>query len=971
MKKLLTLSILLILSIATFAQQKNTVTGTLVTKMIDQNKEEVHEGVVGAAIELMSLKDTLNKKYTVTAIRGAFQFKSVPNGEYRLTAESLGFKTTSQNITITKNEGVVLNNWVIEEDVTAIEAVSVKTQAVRTTINGDTVVYNASAYKVLPDADADELLAKMPGINVDGDTVEAQGEAVKKILVDGREFFGDDVAAAIKTLPAEAIKSVEVFDKLSDEAEFSGIDDGNSYKAINFVTKIKTAYFGRVNAMYAFEPKENDTEKTHHYGSADGNISMFRDKSKTTLRFNANNMNGNSDSKRAWAGLNYINSWGKDDKVKLEGSYSFNANDNKNKEWSERDYFLTEEEMESNADDIYERYISNSNNRNRGNNHRLNTRFEWKINERQRLMLRADVSFSGSKSNGESTSDYFPVSGIDPITLGNWNLGDNDGLNAGINGNYMVRIGEKAGRTFLVNFNMTYNDNNSFSENYSEKSVTENIQQRSNSNNYGYSVRGSATYSEPLGKYAQATLEYNVNYNYRDAERLTYLYDFATGEYNPDISGEYSNINNTDYLTQRVGPGFRFSKDGSTVSARLNYQHVAMHSDRTYPQPYVLPSKSFNDFTYSIMARVKINMSNRISIRMSSNTNNPSVNQLQDVVDISNVNNITAGNPHLKPSYSHRANINYTHSGVEKGRTFSVSIGGSKNQRQIVDSVVMNKPGWEVYSPDGELLTTLSPTGRYSKPVNMSGNWSYNGSISYGFPLNFIGCNFNIDAHGSYSQSPSILNGEINKSQNRSVGGAVMLSSNFSDHVDFRIRYSPNYSNIENSMSSSGNNEYIRHRLNGNVRVVFGFGLTLHANANYSKYVGLSETAKRLNNEDFILNFGLGMKVLKRMGEVQLVANDVLNRNSGFNRSWNALYMQNSMRSVIGRYFGLKFTYNIRSKHMRNQNQQQQRGQFQGPHGGMERGRGGMQGDGLGGFGGPGGGRGGFGGGGFGGGRGF
>lgn len=921
---------MLMLTLSAFAQQKSAISGTLVSKSYDEKNAEVLEGVVGATIELMSLKDTLDKKYTVTAIRGAFQFKSVPAGEYRLTAESLGFKATSQNIKVTKNQPITLNDWIIEEDVLAIDAVSVKTQAVRTTINGDTVVYNAGAYKVLPDADADELLAKMPGIKVEGGSVEVQGEAVQKILIDGREFFGNDVATAIKTLPAQAVKSVEVFDKLSDEAEFSGIDDGNSYKAINLVTKIKTAYFGRVNAMYAFEPKENEMEKTQHYGNVDGNINMFREKSKTTLRFSANNMNGNSDSKMAWAGLNYINSWGKNDKVKLEGSYSFNTNNNKNKSWTERDYFLTEEELASNADDIYERYISNSINNSKGRNHKFDTRFEWKINDRQRLMLRANVSFNGSDTNGSSTSDYYPVSGIDQITLSNWNLGNNDGLNAGINGNYMLRIGEKAGRTLLVNFNLSYNDSNSNSENYSEKSVTENIQQRSNSTNYGYSMRGGVTYSEPIGKHAQATLEYNVNYNYRDAERLTHLYDFETGEYNPDISGEYSNINNTDYLTQRVGPGFRFSNNGSTISARLNYQHVTMNSDRTYPQPYILPSKSFNDLTYSVMARIKINMENRISVRMSSSTSNPSVNQLQDVVDISNVNHISAGNPHLKPSYSHRANINYTHSGIEKGTTFSVSFGGSKNQRQIVDSVVMNRPGWEVYSPDGELLTTLSSTGRYSKPVNMSGNWSYNGSISYGFPLNFIGCNLNVDAHGSYSQSPSILNGEINKSQNRSVGGAITLSSNFSDHVDFRFRYSPNYSNIENSMSNSGNNEYIRHNANGNIRVVFGFGLTLHANANYSKYQGLSESAKRLNNEDLIINLGMGMKVLKKMGEVQLVANDVLNRNSGFGRSWNALYMQNTMNSVIGRYFGVKFTYNIRSKHMRNQNTQQQRGQFQG-----------------------------------------
>ena len=139
-----------------------------------------------------------------------------------------------------------------------------------------------------------------------------------------------------------------------------------------------------------------------------------------------------------------------------------------------------------------------------------------------------------------------------------------------------------------------------------------------------------------------------------------------------------------------------------------------------------------------------------------------------------------------------------------------------------------------------------------------------------------------------------------------------MLGSNFSEYVDFRFRYSPNYNNVRNTMSTNGDNEYIQHNLNGNIRVVFGFGLTLHANGNYFKYVGLNSTAQNLNREELICNFGIGMKVLKKLGEVQLIANDVFNQNEGFNRSWNSQFMQNSTSSVIGRYYGIRFSYNLR-----------------------------------------------------------
>ena len=966
MKRILFTLILSLFSFAAFAQPKGAINGTIVAKIINEEQQQVTEGLVGATIELMSKKDTLQKRYELSAIRGAFQFKQVNVGDYQLKVELLGYKTTTKDITIKRGETLEIKDWLIEEDMQQIAGVDVKTQAVRTTINGDTIVYNAGAYKVLPDANADELLAKMPGIKVEGGSVEAQGEAVQKILIDGREFFGNDVASAIATLPAEAIKSVEVFDKLSDEAEFSGIDDGNSYKAINFVTKIKTAVYGRVNAMYAVEPKENDLEKTQHFGSGDGYANIFNKKAKTTVRFSANNMNGNSESKMGYGGLNYINSWGEDDKVKLEGSYSFNANNNKNYSWSERDYFLTEEQINSNRNDIYDRQKSNNYSNSKGNSHGLNARFEWKINPRHRLMLRANASLNGNKNNGNNYTDYFPVSSMDSIRLDNWNFGDSDGFNVGFGGNYMVRIGEKAGRIMYVNFNGNYSDNGSNSENYSERSVDESIQQYSNSNNGSYSLSGSLTYAEPIGEHAQITAEYRINNNYRDADRMTYLYDFDANEYLPDMDPDYSNKYNTEYLTQNVGPGFRYGYEGTSVSARVNYQHVAMSSDRVYPQAYSLPRKTFENITYSANARIKINQENRISARVSSSTSNPSVNDLQDVVDISNVNNIRSGNPDLKPSYSHRGNIDYTHSGIMNGTTFSIGFNGSKTQNNIVNSVIMNSPGYEVYSPDGEFLTALSPTGRFTKPINVKeGSWNFGGRISYGFPVNFIGCNMNIDANGSISQSPSMLNEVINRSKNRSLGGSVMLSSNFSDYVDFRLRYSPRYSNVENSMSASGNNEYINHHASGNVRVVFGFGLTLHANVNYSKYKGLSETASRLDNEDFIANAGLGMKVLKKLGEIQLVANDIFNRNSGFGRSWNALYMENSMRSVIGRYFGIKFTYNIRSRNATSAQQQEDRGGFRpgmqmgpgGPGGGFGGGRGGYGGGGFGGGYGGGGGR--------------
>lgn len=908
MKKLLTSIIFLLFSLAAIAQGRNTIAGTLVT----EDKQEGKVGVVGATIELMPLADTLKKQYTVTAVRGAWQFKVAKAGRYRLRAEFLGYKSATREIELKRGEDLDVKEWLIEEDSKIIETINVETQAVRTTVNGDTIVYNAAAYKVLPDADAEKLLAKMPGLKVQDGAIEVQGETVQKVLVDGREFFGNDVSTAIKTMPAEAIKSVEVFNKLSDEAEFTGIDDGKSYKAINLVThnKMKTAVFGKMDGMYGFEPRSES--KWQHYGDVNANLNFFREKSRTTLRLEANNMNGNAQSKRGFGALNYINSWGKNDKIRLEGSYSFGAEDNNNTNWSEREYFLTEEQMTSPSNEIYKRLISDSQSGNTALNHNFNTRFEWRINPKHRFMMRARVAYSDGSSDSNSATNYFPVDGSDDILLTNWSNGNTDNINISLNGNYFMRLGEKQGRTLSINFNGNYSNANSYSESYSEKSVDEHIKQRANSDNYSYNLLGSATYAEPLSKSAQLTIGYNVSYNHSNADRLTHLFDFATGDYMVQISPEYSNRNNTDYLTQRVGPGFRYGKEGNHISAQIEYQHVTMNSDREYPAVYVLPTKHFGNITYAINGRFKLNAKNNLIFRLNSQTNNPSVTQLQDVVDISNVNYITSGNPDLRPSYTHRLNLNYNYAGIEKGRSFSVYAGGSKVQRQIVNSVVMNSPGYEVYSPDGELLTTLSPTGRFSKPVNMSGNWSFYGGVAYGMPVKFIKSNLNVGLHGSFNQSPSILNDVVNRSKFRSLGGTIMLGSNFSEHVDMSIFYNANYNNVINSMSTSGNNEYLQHFVNASVRVVTGFGLTATLNGSFNQYIGLNQLSSQLNRSEVICNVGLGYKVLKKMGEIQLTANDIFNGTTGFSRIWDALYMQNSTRSVIGRFFGIKFTYNLR-----------------------------------------------------------
>ena len=216
------------------------------------------EPVIGAVVECAPADKPDQKTYATTAVSGQFSLPALAFGDYLLKVTYLGMKPYTASVKIDKKQ-VQLGRLAMQPDVKQLGETVVEAVAMRTTQKGDTVVYNAGSYKVTQDASTDELLAKMPGIKVDGGTVEAHGEEVKKVLIDGKEFFGDDVTTAIKNLPAEVIDKIEVFDKKSDQAEFSGVDDGEDYKAINIVTRdgVDRAKFGKFAASYGFDDLYN------------------------------------------------------------------------------------------------------------------------------------------------------------------------------------------------------------------------------------------------------------------------------------------------------------------------------------------------------------------------------------------------------------------------------------------------------------------------------------------------------------------------------------------------------------------------------------------------------------------------------------------------------------------------------------------------------------------------------------------
>ena len=448
--------VLLLTAAQAYAAAPGRITGTVVDAADG-------ESLPGAVVEVVPVGGDGSSKSAMSEVNGRFTVASVPYGDYTVRVSFLGYADFEKEVTV---EAPVLDLGRIEMrlDDNEIEAVVLEVPAMRTSQKGDTVVYNASAFKVAADADTESLLAKMPGIMISADgTVEAQGEEIQKVFVDGKEFFGDDVSTAIKNLPAEVVENVEVFNKLSDQAEFTGLDDGEGYKALNIVTSEskRRGQFGKLYAAYGY-PK---------YYTAGGNVNIFEGDSRISIIGLANNLNqqnfsfedilgvvntgGSSSSGGRMGGrrggmgsflvrpmdgistvqavgVNYSDTWGRRDNMEVTASYFFNHSKNRNE-------FVNETWQNPGSQYDYETGASGAENY----NHRFNARIDYKINDNQNLMLRPYFryqKYTGTESSQTDMSELEDdVEEAIQSILGS-DGSDRSGYNAGLSALYLSLI---------------------------------------------------------------------------------------------------------------------------------------------------------------------------------------------------------------------------------------------------------------------------------------------------------------------------------------------------------------------------------------------------------------------------------------------------------------------------------------------------------------------------------------------------
>jgi hypothetical protein len=596
------------------------------------------------------------------------------------------------------------------------------------------------------------------------------------------------------------------------------------------------------------------------------------------------------------ASINYSNEWG--EKIELSGSYSFSNRENEGSSYRFRDYTL--------PSDSGQTYTENRLSNNINNDHRFNMRFEYNLDDRNRLLIRPNVSLRNDKNNsyflGRTVTDNGPLNQTE-----NTSRSDHDNYDFN-NRMYFSHRFAKKGRSLTLSSNLGYHPNVELSYRladnifYGEEDRIELLNQRTEYNRQGLTWEGEFSYTEPIGKNGQAEIEYGIGNRINDSDKLTYDI-FETPEYFR-LDTALSNTFESEYLDQEVEIGYQYRTEKFRVQAELEYQQVDLKNNQHFPLPFNMEQK-FISFLPS--ARFVYEFSDSRNIRIDYRTWNdaPSVSQLQEVIDNSNPLHLRTGNSNLDQSYTNRISIRYRDHHPETDRTLFVFA-----ESRFMDNTITNSTFIAGRTTDIGNGILLQEGSQLSRPVNVDGFWRARTYISYGKPVDFIKSNFNVNGYINHTQRPGMVNNEKNLVNTSNFRIRLSLSSNISEKVDFNISTRSGYNIVKNSLRPTLNTNYFNQSTRLRYSWMFLDNFIYRTELNHQVNTGLSSGY----DESYILwNMSLGKKFLKKdLAEVSLNVYDLLEQNTNIDRNVTELYVEDRQSAVLQRYFMLSFTYNIR-----------------------------------------------------------
>ena len=900
--KCLLMLLMILFSPMAFAQQSGVnVTGSVVEQGSDTPIEQ-------ATVRLLNVKDSAMVRGVVSARNGSFTLKNVKKGSYLLHITFIGYDPLYQPLQITgKKNPVNVGKLELSDGAIELGEAVVIGKAPEVTVRNDTVEYNADSYKVTEGSVLEDLLKKMPGVEVDGEgKITVNGKEVKKVMVDGKEFFSDDPKVASKNLPAKMIDKLQVLDKKSDMAQMTGFDDGEEETVINLTVKpgMKQGWFGNAYGGYGSKDRYegnamvnrfvNNDQITFMGGANNTNNMGFSDLASTMF----SGMGGGGGRRGGFgagsgitssgnAGLNFSKEF-KPDKLTLGGNTRYSHSDNDARSKSDRQNILPGDS--SSYDN------SEAMSRTKSDNFGVDFRLEWKPDTMTQLIFRPSFSLSHSMNDNFSDATTLDNERDTVNTNKSSNYSESNGYNLNASIDFSRKLNNK-GRVFSATLSGGNSDSYSDGMNrsdivyFNQTDALKNsiIDQRSRYDNKGFNYRAYVSWVEPIGhnNFIQAT--YSISQRKQEALKNVYNQD-ADGIYNV-LDSAYSQSYRNNFISQRASLSFKSQR------AKFNYT-IGLNLDPSYSS-----SENFvGDTTLSKIIRKVVNLSpmaqfnymfdERTNLRIMYNgrTSQPSMTQLQPVADISDPTNITIGNPDLNPRYTNNVFIRFQQFTPEKQRAFMIMANGS----YIINDIV----SYTSYNQETGVKTTTYK--------NVNGNYSGNVRMMLNTPLKNKKFSINSMTMASFANSNGYINEEKNTNRNLILserGGIDFRSSYLDLGVNGNIRYNA----TSNSLQKENNQNTFNYGAGGYTTIYLPLNFKIESDVNWSTNSGYGDGFKQ---NEVLWNASASKSFLKNnQGTLRFKIYDILQQRSNISRSVTASYIQDSEYNTLGSYFMVHFIY--------------------------------------------------------------
>jgi len=878
-------------------------------------------GLPGATILLLNPRDSTMLNFGITGAEGDFAIQNLQRRNYLLRITYVGYLTRFFEINPPEGSTLDMGTILLEGDQRVLNEVVVAQERVQVRMRGDTIVYDALAFAPRPNEMVEDMLKRMPGMEVQSDgNVVAQGETVRRVLVDGREFFGRDPRMATQNLPAQAISTVQVFDQRSEQAQFTGIDDGERERTINLELRQehRIGTFGNSTLGYGTDNRFQGRTNLNHF-DAKGQISilgMGNNVNQTGfsigefLNFSGGPQNfgggggggmqvtvtggggGNEvpisfDGRPSTNGL--MTSWAGginfsrdlSDKTEITASYFYNQLGQDLNQELERENFMP-------TGNFF--FDQNSYQDNRNFNHRLNLRLEHEFSQASSIILRSNATLNATQSEANNFSQTLNSLGSTQNESRQINIAQGDRHNLDASLLWRQRL-NKPGRTFTAGLNFASvgneQDGSLEADNrfFGTNPISQLLFQTNFQNSANRTLGANATFTEPIASNMFLEANYRVSHNFNEVDQEVFDLVGAVPILNQQLTNKFHNT----YLFQRAGINYRLvgNRFNLTVGSNVQFSNldgVILTNNQEINRSFthVLPVVRFN-YEFSSFRRLNFDYT--------TNVQEPSLLQLQPLVDNRDPLNIYQGNPGLKPSFRHRATVRFSTFNPINNFGFFTFLSADLTQNAITNSVNIND----------QLIRTISP-------INVDQTMTLRANLNTNLSFPAIKSRLSAGTTLSHIQNVNILNDVEQQIRNNIISGNLRYSFRPSDNFETGLTASINQQ-LTSYEFRTLEQAFLNQTFGSDITWTFLKNFRLGTTFSYQIYQGRTEEFDR---NIPMLDFFLSASFLRgNAGELRLSGFNVLDQNLGVTQNVDANFIQRQVTNALGRYFLLTFTYSL------------------------------------------------------------